>query len=75
MVQKIKLAQHVLVFFACLAYPEIAANNCPVAICLGDRLKTISKLTEAFFLVPPEADRRSAEGGTQKKAEVNFEIV
>ena len=35
----------------------------------------MSKLTEAFFLISPEADRRSAEGDIQKKAEVNFEIV
>ena len=44
-------------------------NNWPVVIGPGNRLKKIWKSTEAFFWISPEADRRSAEGDIQKKAE------
>ena len=51
-----------------------SVSDCPVVIYPGNRLKKISKLTEAFFWTSHEADRRSAEGDIEEKAEVNFEI-
>ena len=46
----------------------------PLVIDPGNHLKKIPKSTEAFFWISPEADRRSAEGDIQKKAEVDFGI-
>ena len=45
----------------------IPVNNRRVVTRRGNHLKEILKSTEAFFLISPEADRRSAEGDIQKK--------
>ena len=51
----------------------VTVNNCRVVIFRGNLLKVILKSTEAFFLISPEADLRSAEGGIKKKAEVDYD--